>query len=322
MMKPKNHHLRSTFLPAHIALSLGLAVVGLSSHSAQAANEAWSTTAPGPADGNFTGGNWTEGMTGAATPTNAAATGDALYFGTSAITTLTNDLTGATFAGFTFNSGASAYTISGNSFALSGALTNNGSSLQTFSNAITLQNPQTITGVGDFSLNGNLTGGQNLTKSGSGTRTLTGTNTYTGLTPVSNGKLVVNGSISSSAVTVQSGATLGGMGTVGALTDESGGYISPGNSPGILTVNGNYNQAGTLSAELNGTFAEKADGSTFFINGTKCTEWKISYEANYTGTNTGTFTGGNDVAVMAVPETRTALLGGLGMLALLRRRRQ
>jgi hypothetical protein len=40
--------------------------------------------------------------------------------------------------------------------------------------------------------------------------------------------------------------------------------------------------------------------------------------------NSGTnqFTGGNDVALMAaVPEPRAALIGGLGLLALLRRRR-
>jgi autotransporter-associated beta strand protein len=207
-----------------------------------------------------------------------------------------------------------------------------------------------------------------VTKVGTGTWTLSGTNTYTGATTVTNGKLIVNGSISTSAVTVQSGGTLGGTGTVGSVTVQSGGYISPGNSPGILTVNGNYSQAGTLIAELNGitagttydqvnvvgtvtltgalnatvgytpvnnqllfilvndgtdaisgTFAGLADGSTFTADGK---DWKISYQANYTGSNTGTFTGGNDIALMAIPEPRAALLGGLGMLMLLRRRRQ
>jgi autotransporter-associated beta strand protein len=203
-----------------------------------------------------------------------------------------------------------------------------------------------------------------LTKVGSGTLTLSGTNTYTGLTTVTNGKLIVNGSISTSAVTVQSGATLGGSGTVGALTVESGGTVSPGNSPGILNVNGNYNQAGTLAADLNGTavgtqydqvnvtgtvtlsgllaltvgytpangdmlflvandgtdaingnFAGLAQGAEFIQGGQK---WSIHYNADST---TSSFTGGNDVALMAIPEPRAALLGGLGMLMLLRRRR-
>ena len=49
-------------------------------------------------------------------------------------------------------------------------------------------------------------------------------------------------------------------------------------------------------------------------------DWQISYTGNSTG---NTFTGGNDIALMAVaiPEPRAALLGGLGLLALLRRRR-
>jgi hypothetical protein len=50
--------------------------------------------------------------------------------------------------------------------------------------------------------------------------------------------------------------------------------------------------------------------------------WKLTYLANNTGLNAGSFIGGNDVALMAVPEPDAALLfGGLGMLALLRRRR-
>ncbi len=52
-----------------------------------------------------------------------------------------------------------------------------------------------------------------------------------GITHVYAGKLVANGSISS-AVTVDAGATLGGTGTVGALTDY--GAVSPGASAGRL----------------------------------------------------------------------------------------
>ncbi|TAE93305.1 MAG: hypothetical protein EAZ81_00405, partial [Verrucomicrobia bacterium] len=48
-------------------------------------------------------------------------------------------------------------------------------------------------------------------------------------------------------------------------------------------------------------------------------DWVISYNADST---TSSFTGGNDVALRAIPETSTTLLGGLGALALLRRRRK
>jgi autotransporter-associated beta strand protein len=63
---------------------------------------------------------------------------------------------------------------------------------------------------------------------------LAGTSSYTGATTVSAGRLAVNGSIAaSSGVSVAAGATLGGTGTVAAITGA--GLVAPGNSPGILT---------------------------------------------------------------------------------------
>ncbi|MCX7411934.1 MAG: autotransporter-associated beta strand repeat-containing protein [Planctomycetia bacterium] len=75
-----------------------------------------------------------------------------------------------------------------------------------------------------------------LTKIGAGNLTLTGNNTFTGPSTISAGSLAVNGSLAG-AVTVQSGGILEGSGlVVGNLT--GGGLIGPGNSPGILTVQG------------------------------------------------------------------------------------
>ncbi len=79
-----------------------------------------------------------------------------------------------------------------------------------------------------------LAGSAALTKSTAGTVTLTGTNTYTGGTTVNAGELNVNGSIAGSDVTVASGASLSGSGTVGTISGA--GAINPGNSPGILTA--------------------------------------------------------------------------------------
>jgi autotransporter-associated beta strand protein len=69
-----------------------------------------------------------------------------------------------------------------------------------------------------------------LTKLGSGAQVLAGPNTYTGPTTISAGTLLVNGSLgASSAVTVSSGATLGGSGVVyGPTTVQSGGMLAPG----------------------------------------------------------------------------------------------
>jgi autotransporter-associated beta strand protein len=102
-----------------------------------------------------------------------------------------------------------------------------------------------ITGLNNLSttVSGVITGiGGSLVKTGSGTLTLSGLNTYTGPTTVNTGALFVDGSIASSSLTtVNSGATLGGSGTVGPTNILSGGTFAPGPSngmPGTMTVTG------------------------------------------------------------------------------------
>lgn len=119
--------------------------------------------------------------------------------------------------------------------------------------AMTLSNASTIDTNGSAAtLSGVLSGSGALVKAGDGVLMLTNINTYTGSTTVQNGELVITGSMGSSAVTVQSGARLGGNGAVGGLTNASGGTVSPGNSIGILTVSGDYSQgpSGTLAIEV------------------------------------------------------------------------
>jgi outer membrane autotransporter protein len=59
--------------------------------------------------------------------------------------------------------------------------------------------------------------------------------------------LIVDGSIASTQTLVNPGGLLGGHGTIGGSLVNSG-IVSPGDSPGTLTVNGNYtqNSGGTL----------------------------------------------------------------------------
>jgi autotransporter-associated beta strand protein len=102
-----------------------------------------------------------------------------------------------------------------------------------------------------------ISGSGGLTKAGPGTLSLQADNSYTGTTTVQNGQLVVDGAQGSSDVTL-SGGTLGGTGTVGAIT-ASGGTLGPGDpqATGILTAGGDVNlaSAATFSVRLNGTTA-------------------------------------------------------------------
>jgi autotransporter-associated beta strand protein len=99
-------------------------------------------------------------------------------------------------------------------------------------------------------------GAGNLTKDGPTTLTLSGESpSFTGPTTVNAGTLLVNGSMAGTAVSVLSGATLGGTGTVGAVS-TTGGTLQPGNNPGILVVDGD------VTLDPSSTFAAALDGPT------------------------------------------------------------
>jgi autotransporter-associated beta strand protein len=93
---------------------------------------------------------------------------------------------------------------------------------------------------------------QQLHKLGAGELRLGGISTHNGGNLIDAGRLVVNGSITGPVV-VNPGSSLGGSGTVNGLTTNHG-RVAPGNSPGILNINGNYTQGadGTLEIEVGG----------------------------------------------------------------------
>ena len=191
-----------------------------------------------------------------------------------------------------------------------------------------------------------------LTKSGEGTLTLTGHSGYTGATVVSAGTLLVNGSLGNSATTIASGATLCGTGTLGGGVTVNG-TLAPGavDSIGTIGVDSLY-LAHTLRIEWNGDTQaidlvnithqlQLGESSTIVFTGmaggltqpayvfatyesltgpvtrfNTITDLPTGYDIDYTfGAQ------GNQLALVAIPETRAALLGGLGLLLLLKRRR-
>ena len=109
----------------------------------------------------------------------------------------------------------------------------------------------------NFALNGLISGAGGLTKSGAGILTLSGNNSYAGATNVNAGTLRINGDQSAAAglMTVASGATLAGSGTIGGSVNVlNGGILAPGNSPGTLNIKGDLSLAG--GSVLNFEFGE------------------------------------------------------------------
>ena len=97
-----------------------------------------------------------------------------------------------------------------------------------------------------------------LVKNGGGTLVLTANNTYRGATTVNDGILLINGSTAAqSTITVPSGSTLGGTGTInGPVSVGGGAVVAPGTSPGILsTGNVDFQANSSFDVEIGGTSA-------------------------------------------------------------------
>jgi autotransporter-associated beta strand repeat/autotransporter-associated beta strand repeat len=100
-------------------------------------------------------------------------------------------------------------------------------------------------------------GGGGLIKSGSAALSLTGANNYLGPTQINGGTLVIGvggvGSLTNSPITVNSGGTLQGTGTIsGHVTVENGGTISGGNSIGTISIGTlTLNPGSNLTLEIN-----------------------------------------------------------------------
>jgi len=192
----------------------------------------------------------------------------------------TNTLTISGPNGITVNAGAGPVTVSANvALATDQTWTNNSA------------NPLTVSG--------DISGSAFIMTSGSGTLVLSGNDSYAGPTEINSGSVIVSGSLAGAQyVPVANGAnlevdgslnagstadvsgSLSGIGSVGAITVESGGVLAPGLESGVLS-SGTLTANGSVLLDSNSTFSIRlgvltandndqlivANGSTISLNG-------------------------------------------------------
>lgn len=180
--------------------------------------------------------------------------------------------------------------------------------------------------------------GMTVTKTGAGTQILSGISSYTGATTVSAGTLFVSGALTGSNVIVEMNGTIGSNGADGTLgnglTIAAGGTLDltgatlGADSTGILSITGGSLTLGALSFQdiVGWDWENAAPGTYELIDGAFSVDFGSTLYVSeataydFGNGNKGYFTSGSLNAVI-IPEPSTILLGALGVLALLRRRR-
>ena len=213
--------------------------------------------------------------------------------GTAASHVLTNTLTSTAFniAGITFNSGAPAYTMGGNSFNLTTGMTNNSGVLQTFNNsgvtAVTGDTGGTVLNATGLTVSGGTTwnvGTGGITLSGlqfntinnsSSTTTVNGTGgtltiAYLGLGTMTSSRLV---------------QTFNGSGNISVGTMVAGGSASAANDSFVYSGTGTF----SLTGSHTDTFGDTISSGTFALSGSLNAILTISGTANFTESSAGVF---------------------------------
>jgi autotransporter-associated beta strand protein len=199
----------------------------------------------------------------------------------------------------------------------------------------------TVTGAGNTTISGAISGAGGLTKEGAGTLTLSGTNTYTGATTVNAGTVSLAGgmaiadagavvlanaagatlSLSNSNETIGSlagGGAMGGNVTLGTFTLSAGGNNTDTTYAGVISGSGGLTKQGTGTLTLTGTNtytgATTIGAGTLLVNGSTAAGSAVA--VNMGGTLGGTGTANGAVTVnnggMLSPGSPAANPGALG----------
>lgn len=261
-------------------------------------------------DGGGTSGSWSDLSNWDANTTPVSPT--LLTFGGTSQLASSNDLftAGTTFNGITFESGAGAFTLSGNSITLGNNVTNSSSSLQTINNDLILNANRTFTSTtGNMAVGGVISGAFGVTKTGAGTTlTLSGINTFTGGITSSGGTLSFN--------------TLANAGASSA----AGAAATSGNA-NLIMSGGTLQYTGTSVTSDRGWRAANTAGNVFEVTGaaTNLTltggfsdnDGDAGDTGSFTKTGSGTLTltgvaAGNNLTVRAIANQGTLALASTG----------